>query len=176
MKPKNLIIIIHLAILALTLKCNSHNLTKEQKKVLSQEIWKNETGKKEKFLVFWNPNEEFLSLGIGHFTWYPNGATKIYTQTFPSLLALFQKKDVLLPEWLKKATLNGSPWQNKKEFYDAQKQNDSRIEYLKTLLTNNMSLQVDFIIERLDKSFPNIVKKAPRKKRSNIKKNYCIVF
>ena len=150
----------------------SMNLTKEQKITLGKEIWKNETNKKEESLIFWNSNEKFLSLGIGHFIWYPVKSEKVFEQTFPNLLTLFKKRKILLPSWLNKAHKEGAPWKNKKEFDAAKKNNDSRLNDLKKLLLNTTDVQTDFIIERLYKTWPKILKNAPHNKRNTMKKNF----
>ncbi|MGL4254471.1 MAG: hypothetical protein ACRCR2_10650, partial [Fusobacteriaceae bacterium] len=45
--------------------------SKEELNHVGKLIYRNETGEKREFLVHWNRGEEFPSLGIGHFIWYP---------------------------------------------------------------------------------------------------------
>jgi hypothetical protein len=58
---------------ALILKIPSLNeiLTQEQAQTIGRQIWKNECGGTQEGLTSWNKGEEFPSLGIGHFIWYP---------------------------------------------------------------------------------------------------------
>lgn len=48
-------------------------------------IWQNEASQRVDLLTFWNPNESFPSLGIGHFIWHSAGTTIPYTEQFPAL-------------------------------------------------------------------------------------------
>src|SRR4029079_19032647 len=38
---------------------------------IGQTIWLNETGGRSEAITSWSANEEFASLGIGHFIWFP---------------------------------------------------------------------------------------------------------
>ena len=44
-----------------------------QRKSGGMKIWQNESGATVSGLTHWNEGEEFPSLGIGHFIWYPHG-------------------------------------------------------------------------------------------------------
>ncbi|MCK5664860.1 MAG: hypothetical protein KAI17_15320, partial [Thiotrichaceae bacterium] len=63
---------------------------------IGDQIFKNETGGKIEQLVHWNHREDFASMGIGHFTWYPAGRRARYGNTFPGLLDYLQKNGVQL--------------------------------------------------------------------------------
>ncbi len=131
-------------------------------------IWSNECSKRYDQLVFWKQNEKFPSLGICHFIWYPKKSADIYTQTFPDLLTYFKKKKVQLPAWLK--SVQYAPWKTKEEF-DAAAQS-KEIEELRQLLYQTMDLQVEFLIERLQKSWPRILKSAAPEKRKLVQQNF----
>ena len=148
----------------------TYSLSDEQKKEIGLKIWHNETGKNYETLVFWNENEPFLSLGIGHFIWYPHNQRDIFSETFPALLDYLAENNIKLPYWLKKARKKGAPWKTKKEF-DKNSQG-TRIKNLRTLLFNTIDLQVDFIINHLKKSWPHILKHAHPKKRATINTHY----
>src|SRR5690242_18693625 len=75
---------------------------------IAEKIWKNECGGTIEGLVVWNKGENFPSLGIGHFIWYPEGKKDRFEETFPQLIRFLQEKKVSLPEWLKNAS--GCPW------------------------------------------------------------------
>jgi hypothetical protein len=49
------------------------HLTAAQKASIGRKIWQNESGGTVEGLTAWNVGEEFPSLGIGHFIWYPAG-------------------------------------------------------------------------------------------------------
>ena len=42
---------------------------------IGNKIFENEAGGDRDKLVFWNPKEEFPSIGIGHFVWIPSNAS-----------------------------------------------------------------------------------------------------
>ena len=69
-------------------------------KKIGQKIWLNETGGKSDAITSWNANEEFASLGIGHFIWFPVGKWLPFEESFPALLEFMRKKNVHLPAWL----------------------------------------------------------------------------
>ena len=102
------------------LSCNSlHSIeiciSKTQANLLSQRIFINETDLKQSKLLQWNQKENFLSLGIAHFIWYPKGQKKRFVESFPLFLTYLQKTGHTLPSWLSDTT--ACPWQSGKEFY-----------------------------------------------------------
>ncbi len=48
-------------------------LSTAAKQRIGRKIWKNESGGTAAGLTHWNAGEEFPSMGIGHFIWYPKG-------------------------------------------------------------------------------------------------------
>lgn len=143
-------------------------LTTAQKQEIAQRIWHNEASKRYDRLVFWNVNEKFPSLGICHFIWYPSKDTDIYTQTFPELLAYFKKNKVKLPLWLSDAQF--APWQTREDF--VKQEQSAQVEELRKLLFDTMDLQVDFIIERLERAMPRILNSAHAEKRKKVEHNF----
>ena len=63
-------------------------------KKIGQKIWLNETGGKIDAITSWSANEEFASLGIGHFIWFPVGKWLPFEESFPALLEFMRKKNV----------------------------------------------------------------------------------
>jgi len=68
---------------------NSHaqsiRLSDEQAARIGAKIWQNESGHTIGGLTAWNFGEEFASLGIGHFIWYPAGRRGPFEESFPPL-------------------------------------------------------------------------------------------
>lgn len=118
------------------------------------QIWQNEAGQKYDLLIFWNPNEPFPSLGIGHFIWYPENSTYDFTQMFPELLTYLKKRGKKLPMWLDLARKKGAPWPTKQEF--EKQSNGWKAQELRKLLYDTIDLQVDFFIENLQHAWPRI--------------------
>jgi hypothetical protein len=113
---------------------------------LAQKIWQNECQSKVEGLTTWNSGEEFASLGIGHFIWYPAGKTKTFKETFPELIRFFKKNHVKIPSWIKEA--EGCPWQSKELFDKALE--SVEMQTLRQLLVETQSLQALFILQRLE--------------------------
>lgn len=144
------------------------NLTNAQKKEIGIQIWRNEAGGRYDQLVFWKAKEQFPSLGICHFIWYPRERADIYTQTFPDLVAYFKKKKVKLPAWL--ANAKYAPWKSKEEFDKVAQ--CPQVQELRKLMADTIDLQVEFVIQRLQDAWPRIKKNADPKKRKTVEQNF----
>ncbi len=142
-------------------------LTKQQAQTIGQRIFRNECGGKKEKLLWWGPHEEFPSLGIGHFIWYPEGAEKKFTQTFPALLSFLKRNGVKLPSWLIK-TKSTCPWKSREEFLAARP--NKHMNQLQHLLETTFDLQTRFIIQQLEKSLPKMLKASTNKR--NVKKQW----
>ena len=70
-------------------------IDKEEMQKIGDKIWQNEGGRKYENLTCWNKGENFASLGIGHFIWYPEQEKEIYKQTFPTLLNFLRSRGIL---------------------------------------------------------------------------------
>ena len=64
--------------------------------IIGKLIWLNECNGSKEGLVSWNKGEKFASLGIGHFTWYPQHSSCFSKETFPSLLLFLKKQGISL--------------------------------------------------------------------------------
>jgi len=138
--------------------------------VISEKIYQNETSGKPKNLMFWSPNENFASLGIGHFIWYPKGEPKRFDETFPAMIEYYVANKVPVPKWLPAAGKTGAPWRNKAEFERAR--GDKEFQQLKLLLLNTKALQTQFFFDRLHASIPEIIKHVAPQYRKHIVNNY----
>lgn len=125
---------------------------------IGKRIWKSECGGTVEGLTSWNAGEEFPSLGIGHFIWYPSGYQGPFEESFPKLLAWYRERGVGLPEWLEQA--RGCPWPTRAAFI---KDHDgARQKQLRALFSNTIREQVLFIIHRLHESTPQYREAAGR--------------
>lgn len=128
-------------------------ITREQAEFIGHIIWLNETGGKRKNLIMWNDGENFLSLGIGHFIWFPENVYSPFEESFPKLIAFFEQQAVVLPDWLTRTS--DCPWATKDDFL---KQNQSRtMDELQALLTRTVPQQVQFMIRRLESALPAMI-------------------
>src|SRR6266853_408780 len=64
-------------------------------------VWQNECGGTREGLTSWNAGENFASLGIGHFIWYPRGVEGPFEESFPKLMGFLSDRGVKVPAWLK---------------------------------------------------------------------------
>lgn len=129
------------------------SLPHEQAQKIGRQIWKNECGEKIDGLTSWNKGEEFASLGIGHFIWYPEDTKGRFIETFPRLIVFLNDHHEKIPEWLLKA--KGCPWKSKEDF---QKDfNSEKMVELRELLVKTVELQLLFIVERTQRFLPTML-------------------
>ena len=76
-------------------------ITNGQALEAGRRLWQNECGGRIDGLTSWNKGEDFASLGIGHFIWYPAGRRGPFEESFPRLLEYLSKNGVVLPAWLR---------------------------------------------------------------------------
>ncbi len=121
---------------------------------VADKIWKNECNQSIAGLTTWKKGEDFASLGIGHFIWYPENKIDRYEETFPSLVLFLEKEGALAPAWTK----GRCPWTSRDQFYA--EINSPKMEELRDYLIATKGAQVKYIVERLDrtaKDFPKEV-------------------
>ena len=135
-----------------------------QLREIGTQIWKNESNNSIEMLTFWNQNEAFPSLGIGHFIWFPADCTAPYVQTFPDLLLFLKKQQVKLPLWLDSAAV--CPWPTRASFYAPE--NKQKLTELQQLLSRTDDVQVQFMIDRVRSALPKIVEAASPDKRAYV--------
>jgi hypothetical protein len=145
----------------------SLSLSQAEIQQIGKIILQNECGGKVENLLFWNEAEEFPSLGIGHFIWFPPGKTIQFEQTFPELI-VFLKKHADVPEWLTyERNYQFCPWKSRQEFLAAAK--TPRMQQLKKLLLETIDLQAEFIVARFGKSLKPLMARFPHIKNQVIR-------
>lgn len=145
-------------------------LSEFELRVISDKIYSNEASSNPDKLMIWAKGENFASVGIGHFIWYPAGEPKRFDETFPSMIDYFVKNKVQIPKWLAIARHTGAPWANKATFEQSKK--DKEFQALKRLLLRTKELQTQFFFDRIHDSIPQIVKRAPPQDQKRIVNNY----
>lgn len=133
---------------------------------IAQLIYKNECGGKKEKLTHWNKGEEFISLGIGHFIWYPKNYNGRFEESFPNLIKFMKKNKLKLPQILIKN--NDCPWNKREEFLKDFNTKDLR--ELRDFLERTKSYQASFMYKRLEGTYEEIFKNAKDKK--NVKKQF----
>lgn len=143
------------------------NLSAAQKSAIGMKIWQNECAGKVSGLTTWNVGEEFPSMGIGHFIWYPEGFKGRFAESWPKFVAFARQRGANLPPV---ALERYSPWRSKAEFQ--QDFNGARLTSLRKWLASNVMVQTDFIIARSQEALPKILAAAPRSEKARIEANY----
>ncbi len=128
-------------------------------KKIGQKIWLNETGGKIDAITSWNANEEFASLGIGHFIWFPVGKWLPYEESFPALLEFMRKKNVRLPAWLNQTQIPANPWTSRAEF--RRNANSPRMNELRQFMLDTVAEQTQFMMARAQGAMEKILKTTP---------------
>jgi len=131
-------------------QANALSLSDAQIHAIGTMIWQNESNGTIDGLVFWNSNEAYPSLGIGHFIWFPEGYQGTMEQTFPELIRYIKQQGTRVPLWIEQAIARGCPWKNREEFLSAGQA--ERIHQLKDFLAQTIDLQARFIISRFEQS------------------------
>jgi hypothetical protein len=142
-------------------------LTAGEKAKIGRKIWQNECAGSVEGLTSWNGGEEFPSLGIGHFIWYPAGFKGRFEESWPSFVVFAKKSGAKIPPV---ALERHSPWKTKAEFQKDFK--GARLTSLRTWLAGCVGLQTDFIIARSRAALPKILAAAPASEKDRIAANY----
>ncbi len=133
---------------------------------IGKRIWKNECAGTIVGLTSWNGGENFPSLGIGHFIWYPKGQRGPFEESFPKLAAYLAAEGLPVADWMKGAC----PWNTRGEFM--KEFNSARLVELRTLLKNSIAAQARFAAQRMEQALPKMLAAAPAAEREKIKTNF----
>lgn len=147
------------------------HLTPQQAHDIGMKIWQNEAGGKVELLTYWNKDEDFASLGIGHFIWFVAGRPAPFTESFPGLLDALEASGRVLPSWLQ-----GHPscaWPDRDSFYsDFQ---SPRMVELRRLLADTVDIQARYAAQRLEDALPKVLAAADSSERPKLKARFYAV-
>lgn len=143
-------------------------LSAAQKAAIGRKIWQNESGGTTRGLTHWNVGEEFPSMGIGHFIWYPEGFDGRWTETFPEFITF--ARAARAPGIPPTAQLADCPWKSRDAFYA--EFDGPRLASLRRWLAATVPLQTDFIMWKSRQALPAILGAAPAGQRDRIRANY----
>lgn len=140
---------------------------------IAEKVFRNEAGGSPFLMVVWNDREDFASLGIGHFIWYPAGRRGPYTETFPGFLDYARAQGTPLPSWLENRKERHAPWPHRMAFVQAQ--NDQQMQELRNFLMQTKNLQANYMAERLSRALPDLLANVPPQDRDRVLANYRAV-
>ena len=147
------------------------NLSKDQALRIGRKIWQNECGGSVAGLTSWNEGENFASLGIGHFIWYPQGVHGPFEESFPKLMKFISRYPVDVPAWVQHST--ACPWDSRTEFLHAE--NSRQMIELRQFLVRTVDLQAQFMVVRLQGSLAKMLDEAAPANRANVRQQFARV-
>src|ERR1700733_2640597 len=124
-----LLICVLCGLLPLSVRSQSVHLSDTQADKIGRRLWQNECGGTISGLTSWNEGEDFASLGIGHFIWYPAGRRGPFEESFPPLVQYLEANGRTVPDWMR----GSCPWTSREHFMAAQ--HGDRLDALRRLLT-----------------------------------------
>lgn len=137
---------------------------------IGQLIFINEGASKVENLTTWNEGEEFASLGIGHFIWYPKGKEYRFYEIFPVVYEFIVSNGGQPPVWMEQMSEFDLPWDSREQFYNEFQ--TPKMLSLRDFLLETIPQQSLFMAGRLEKSLPKILEAAPPEKREHIKQQF----
>jgi hypothetical protein len=136
--------------------------------LIGRRVWQNECAGTREGLTSWNSGENFASLGIGHFIWYPKGVNGPFEESFPLLIKFYTANGAKVPAWIKPD--DDCPWSTRAEFLAAAK--SEKMTELRDFLANSLQMQARFLVQRMELALPKMLTAAPSSQRAKIKANY----
>lgn len=134
---------------------------------IGRKVWQNECGGRRDGLTTWNAGEQFASLGIGHFIWYPKGYSGPFDEAFPRLVAFLVAEGVAVPQWVRD---HSCPWSSRAEFQAEFR--SARMNELRALLANTVPLQARFLVRRMEESLPKLLEAAPANGQEKVRAQF----
>jgi hypothetical protein len=146
------------------------NLSRHDALSIGKRIWQNECNGTISGLTAWNQGEEFASLGIGHFIWYPKGRRGPFEESFPKLVSFVARRGAKLPPLLAGDGEHPCPWNSRAEFLQAQ--HSAEMNQLRQFLIDTIDLQTEFLIARLQDALPKMLAETAPSNRAKVKARF----
>jgi hypothetical protein len=137
---------------------------------IGKRIWQNECNGTVAGLTSWNEGENFASLGIGHFIWYPKGQRGPFEESFPKLVNFISSRGAKLPALLLRIDETPCPWNSRIKFVHAQY--TPEMNQLRQFLADTIDLQTEFLIARLQNALPKMLAEAASSDRANVQRQF----
>ena len=144
------------------------NLSQEEALRIGRKIWNNECGGTIAGLTSWNAGENFASLGIGHFIWYPAGQPGPFEESFPKFLRFAISRGADMPIWLRQSA--ACPWNSRAEFLRSQ--SSIEMKELRAFLARTVELQTQFLVARLQAALSKMLDQAGPAERENVRRQF----
>jgi hypothetical protein len=149
----------------------SMTLSQSEALTIGKRVWQNECNGTISGLTSWNRGEDFASLGIGHFIWYPKGRQGPFEESFPMLVSFVSKRGAKLPTVLLGVSRGQPcPWNSRAEFVRAE--HTPEMNQLRRFLADTIDLQAEFLVARLEAALPKMLAEAAPADRSNVQQQF----
>lgn len=157
------------AIFTLALPAGAIELSRAEASRIAKKIWQNECAGTVEGLTSWNAGENFASLGIGHFIWYPTGVRGPFEESFPDLVRFVGKRGAPLP-LVAVRNPDGCPWKSRAEFSAARE--SAEMKELRRFLVDTVDLQAQFLVQRLQQALPKMLAGTPAAARAHVQQQF----
>ena len=124
---------------------------------IGSRIYQNEALGQAKYLTHWNEGEDFPSMGIGHFIWFPEGVDAPFDEQFPAMVAYVRQQtpeNLQMPVWLQNLEPFVAPWNNKQQFDEAW--SSSETSDLRQWLEATQQYQARFIVSAFEQRWQSL--------------------
>ena len=131
---------------------------------IGSRIYQNEALGKPEYLTHWNEGEDFPSLGIGHFIWFPEAVDAPFDEQFPALVSYLRQQvpdDLEMPAWLQELDPFVAPWDSKAQFDEAW--SSAQLSTLRQWLEATRLYQARFIVSAFEQRWQNLDLPLPQK-------------
>lgn len=126
---------------------------------VGRQVWINESGGKPEGVTMWNAGEDFPSLGIGHFIWFPAGGNPQFEESFPKLVGYLRSVKARVPGWLDKPQVPPSPWVSRAQFM--REFHAPRMLELRRFLLDTVPQQTQYMLIRMEAAIPKMLATLP---------------
>ena len=138
---------------------------------IGKRVWQNECNGTISGLTAWNKGEDFASVGIGHFIWYPKGRRGPFDESFPKLVSFISNRGAKLPTLLLGVGRGQPcPWNSRTEFLRAE--HTPEMNQLRRFLVDTIDLQAEFLVARLEAALPKMLAEAASADRTNVQQQF----
>jgi hypothetical protein len=150
-------------------------LSKSEALRIGKKIWQNECNGTFAGLTSWNEGEDFASLGIGHFIWYPEGKRGPFEESFPRFMIFIRDRPVKIPVWLQHLPASSTgepacPWNSRAEF--VRDQDSAKMTQLRDFLARTVDLQAEFLVDRMTKALPKMLEETMPTNRAQVEQQF----
>lgn len=141
-------------------------LSPQEIQQIGDRVFENECASKDECLAEWNEGEDFLSVGIAHFIWYPKDREGPFDESFVKFLDYTKASGEKIPAWFNTIPFPACPWNYREEFLSDQ--GNPKLQELREFLITTKQLQAAFIVKRMEDALPLMLKNASEGSREKI--------